>query len=171
MTGLFLIALAIAWLAVAVAITRWTTRRFRSTALKLVSSLLVFPVLLVAPLTDELIGAHQFETLCKKDGRPEPVALEKARGLALLVNLGQFQPVADTILETQAAMYTYSDVQSEKPILRFHTYRTKGGWLIRALGFSETNAPLTFSADCTATHGESLQDSLDRYQIKPVFNR
>lgn len=171
MTGLLLIAFVAAWLAIVVAMTRWAARRFRSTVSKVASAIVVGPVLLAAPLADELIGKQQFEALCKQDGRPKQADLESARGSTLRVRLEPFKPVADMVLETQAAMYTYSDVQSGKPILIFHTYRTKGGWLIRMLALSETNAPLTFSSECRSPHGESLQDSFDRYQIKPVFNR
>ena len=66
MSGLFLIGVVIIWLLIAVAITLWIARRFKSSAMKIVSAVVAFPILLMAPLTDELIGKQQFESLCKQ---------------------------------------------------------------------------------------------------------
>ncbi len=66
MSGIFLIVVAIVWMTAAVAITRWTTRSFRSLGIKVLVGIVVFPVILVAPLVDELVGARQFEDLCER---------------------------------------------------------------------------------------------------------
>ncbi len=170
MSGLLLIGVAIIWLIVVIAITLWLAGRFKSWPLRMVSAVVVFPILLVAPLADELIGKHQFESLCERNGRHE-ADFAAIADKTLLVTNSNYEPVGGTILETMALKQTYSDPASGKQLLMFYGYQSKGGWLMRMLGISETGAPLLFDSSCGPFGDESVQGWLDRYHIKAVFRK
>lgn len=161
MTGLFLIAVAIAWLAAVVVLTRWVTRRFRSTASKFVSGLVVFPVLLAAPLTDELIGKRQFDLLCKKYA-VVVIDEQHAMNRRVVTTIRQEDRFAQgTAVRIRIDPYTYRDTETNQVLVSYHTLHAEGGWLIRVLGISETNGPLLFHSGCAPD---------DRYAFKKKFN-
>lgn len=64
--GLILVAL---WLVVAVVISKPISTWLGKTKYGGIASLLVFPMVLVAPMVDEIIGRWQFNQLCKTEGR------------------------------------------------------------------------------------------------------
>lgn len=66
MTGIFLIAVFIFWLIASAWITRRLTRRFKSEGTRVVCALLLFPIIFIAPVVDEIVGGYQFSQLCKK---------------------------------------------------------------------------------------------------------
>ncbi len=157
MTGLFLIAVAIAWLATVVVLTRWVTRRFRSTASKFVSGLVVFPVLLVAPLTDELIGKRQFESLCKKYA-VVVIDEQHAMNRHVVFVLPQKDQFAEgTAVQIRIDPNVYRDAETNQVLVSYYTLHAKGGWLIRTLGISETNAPLLFRSGCAPVRQDAFK--------------
>ena len=148
MTGILLITVAIAWLIAVLAATRWVVQRVNSPAMKVMNSLALFPVLLIAPLADELVGKQQFDSLCKqyavqvideKHAMNRRVSFERrsndvfAKGTAVRIRIDP---------------YIYRDVETKNVLIRFHILTAQGGWLIRALGISETTSPLLFQPGC-----------------------
>jgi len=137
--GLFLIAI---WLlicgAFAAKIPQWLGAKRRTW----LWSLLLFPILVIAPIVDELVGMRQFEQLCKERAvvhvSPDADQVKRAkRGDSSYVALPGYwinitsQPVA------------YVDVDSEKVFLSYEILHTKGGRIagIALLGGEHSCAP------------------------------
>lgn len=168
MTGLFLLVVLGGWLVVVIFVVRAIGRCFKSQVKRMVTTLVSFVLLVVLPFSDEFIGAQQFKSLCRKDGLLKEVDLERARGMRLLVKMDSFKPVSGQILETEVARYAYVDTESGRVMFGFNDYIVRGGWLIRFLGISEVNSPLTFTSNCESLQGERLRDLLNRYQINRI---
>jgi hypothetical protein len=109
---------------------------------------LVFLLLLAAPLADELIGKWQFESLCNKYATQ--AIDEKNAPNAHVMSVGgknnAYTPQAMVRIRVQP--WIYQDIKSGKVVVSYHTLSAEGGWLVRALGISETNSPLLFSRSC-----------------------
>lgn len=148
MTGILLIAVAIAWLIAVLAATRWVVRRVNSPAMKVVSCLVLFPVLLVLPVADELVGKQQFDSLCKKYAVQvidEKHAMNRRVSFERR-NSDEF--AKGTAVRIRIDPYIYRDVETKNVLIRFHILTAQGGWLIRTLGISETTSPLLFRSGC-----------------------
>jgi hypothetical protein len=148
MTGILLIAVAMAWLVVAFFLTRRITRPLRSSFIRLATGSLAFPVLLVTPLADELIGAWQFNSLCKKYA--VQVVDEQAALNAHVVSTDGSgdRDATGTAVRIRIRPWIYQDATTGKVVVSYHTLYANGGWLIRALGISETTSPLLFARSC-----------------------
>lgn len=126
MAGLVGLVLIFIWFAIcavlAIKIPQWLGAKRRSW----LWSLFLFPILVVAPIVDELVGMRQFEQLCKERAvvhvSPDADQVKRAkRGDSRYVELPGYwinitsQPVA------------YIDIDTEKAFLSYEIFHTKGG--------------------------------------------
>jgi hypothetical protein len=161
MTGILLIGVAIAWMVVVLFLTRWAISSIKLVPLKIVCGLTLPLVLLAAPLTDELIGKQQFDSLCRKYAVQtideqhamnrrvsfeRPAGAEYAKGTAVRIRIDP---------------YTYRDEETKKILISFHILTAQGGWLVRALGISETSAPLIFRSACAPNDAFGFQKTFN----------
>ena len=157
MTGILLLGVVAIWLVVVLLIARWVARRlFSSPGFKLFSFVVLVPMLLLMPLADELIGAFQFDALCKK--YTVQVVDEQHVLNARVLSVGGKGDwyAANTAVRIRIQPWTYLDTSTQKVVVSYHTLHAEGGWLIRALGISETNSPLLFSRSCAPTDERSF---------------
>jgi hypothetical protein len=153
MAGLLLIGILVAWLVAAGTIAAWITSRVRSAAWRFVLAPVVFVSLLALPFIDEIIGKYQLRALCEEGAIPR---YDEVRVRGKSVNLRRIPhphvpKVLDVPTRTVRAWIpileqdiSWVDSQSGDVLISYKAYEAKGGWLIRALGISQTNAPLTF---------------------------
>ena len=161
MTGILLLFFAAVWFALAVAMAYAFAWKIKNSLLRSVVAVTVFGVLLVLPVIDELIGKQQFESLCKKYAIVK-IDEQHARDRRVLSTLRKEDQFAEgTAVPIRIDPYTYRDAETDEVIVSYHTLHADGGWLIRALGISETNAPLLFKSGCAPE---------DRYAFKKKFN-
>ena len=147
MTGILLIAVAIAWLIAVVTVTRWVARRFNSLTMKVVSCLVLFPALMAAPLADELIGKRQFEQLCNDNST---IQVDRATAVGRTV---YFVPKRDieaqgTWVRVVLQPHQFVDATTGETVVSYTTLTAVGGRFIRTLGISEGGMPLTFNGSC-----------------------
>lgn len=148
MTGLLLIGVAIIWVWFSWFISRWAVRSIKSRGLKTLIGVAIFAVLLIAPLGDEIVGKHQFEALCRQYAVQE-IDEEHAVNSRVISMPREKQQFAKGIaINVRIDPWEYRDESTNKVVVRYHTLHAEGGWLIRMLGISETNAPLLFSSYC-----------------------
>lgn len=148
MSGLLLLFVAACWLVVAAMITRRATRRFKSLAAKIAIGTLIFPLLLMAPVADEIVGARQFDALCKQYA-VQVIDEEHALNRRVLsVGRAGERFVEGTAVRIRIQPWIYKDAETDKLLVSYHTLHATGGWLIRTLGISETNSPLLFRRGC-----------------------
>lgn len=148
MSGILLIAVAIAWLTAVLAVTRWVIRRVDSLAMKWVSFLALFPVLLLLPVADEVIGKQQFDCLCEKYA--VQVIDEQNALNSRVESVGGRDDwyAVGTVIRIRIQPWIYQDIMTRKILVSYHTLHAEGGWLIRSLGISETTSPLLFNRSC-----------------------
>lgn len=160
MSGLLLISVFVVWLVFVVLVIRLIVRRFKLWGMKVVFSILIFPILLVAPLADELVGKWQFESLCK-DYAVVNVDEHYAMSRRVVTEIRERDQYAKgTAVQIRIDPYVYRDSETNQVLVSYHTLHAQGGWLIRFIGISETNAPLLFNSGCAPD---------DRYAFKKNF--
>lgn len=147
MTGIFLIAVAVAWLIAVVVVTRWVARRFNSLTMKVVSWMILVPTLMTAPLVDELIGKRQFEQLCK-DNATIHVDRETAVGKTVYFVPQPAVEVKGTWVRVVLKLRRFVDATTGETVVTYNELMADGGWLVRTLIISEGRVPLSFRGDC-----------------------
>ena len=161
MTGILLFGVAFAWLIAVLILTRWVTRRFKSAIAKVVCSLALFPIVLVAPLADELVGKQQFESLCKKYAVQE-IDEQHAMNRRVVSELRREDRFAEgTAVEIRIDPHVYRDAETNQVLVSYHTLHAKGGWFIRTLGISETNSPLLFRRGCAPKDQDAFKKTFN----------
>jgi hypothetical protein len=161
MTGILLIVLAAAWLIVVLLITRRATWHFGSRAAKVAISLVLFPALLVAPLADELIGKWQFESLCKQYSTQEIDEHHAMNRRVLFVRRKEDRFIQGTAVRIRIDSHVYKDAETGQVLVSYYTLHAEGGWLIHALGISETNSPLLFRRACGPRDEDTFKKKFD----------
>lgn len=169
MTGLFLLAVVAIWLAIAAFLTRILTRKVSRAAWRLPLGVVLFCALAVLPLIDEIVGGQQFSALCESQPNIEP-AFAQAKGMTLRRYIKQYVPVSGTVLRVYESTEELADPKNWRTVVVFKFYRSEGGWLIRSLRISETNAPLSFRGSCGPFGKQTLQEVIDRHQIRLTYN-
>lgn len=166
MIGLLMIAIAIGWLIAAIAITTWIAARAKSPPMKAAVSVLVFPLALIAPVVDEVIGAWQFSALCKQYAVQTIDVAHAMNRRVLYVLRGADRFAEGTAVRIRIDPIVYRDAETGLELVSYHTLHAEGGWLIRTLGISETKSPLLFGRGC----GPENQDAFKKKFNITVIN-
>lgn len=147
MTGILLFVLAALWLIAAVFITRFVVRKIPSPRWRPAVAVIVFLALVVGPLADDIIGGLQFKALCEER---TPIKFDEARATGRTVSLIRERPltVPGVLVPVTEQPFRYADVDTKEVVVSFSILDAKGGWLIRRLGISETDSPITFRRSC-----------------------
>lgn len=143
MSGILLLAVVVGWLALSIMLSAAISRLSRGSVARTALAAVSFSVLLPLPIADELIGGYQFRQLCAAnavlrvgvptpEGRTTKVVIQPANARVP----GTAIPIFHSYLE-------YVDIRTGESVVSFSTYVAKGGLLIRSLGISENNSPLT----------------------------
>ena len=64
--------------------------------------------------------------------------------------------------------FIYRDASTKEPVLTFDLFNINGGILIRTLGISETNSPLTFVGHCAPKEWPTWSKFEERNLIKVI---
>jgi hypothetical protein len=143
-----LIAAVLGWLWLAWTLTRWAMDLVKRRGAKLALGLTLFPLLMIVPLVDELIGTRQFEALCKQYAVQYIDEANAMNKQVLFVPRGADQYAKGTILTIRIDPKVYRDAETGRVLVSHHTLEATGGWFIRFLGISETKSPLLFQRGC-----------------------
>lgn len=170
MTGLLLLAAFILWIVVAILIGLFIFRKLPPTLFRLPLVMALTALTVPLPLIDELIGARQFRALCEA-AKTVYVDEDKAIGRPVrlreipLPQLPQYtgipsRAIRNALVPIRESTWEYIDQQSGEVLFGYKTYAATGGWLIRALGISEGNAPVAFRGYCRPQNEEAIFRSL-----------
>jgi hypothetical protein len=142
MSGLFVLLLAIVWLAIAVWLSRWLGRKAKHSSVQSIIAVFAFSVLLPLPVADELIGMEQFHSLCV-EGASVKINAQRIKGKSVrLVVSPSWAPVQGTAIPISYSRYSYIDAATDEELASYVDYNAKGGVLVHALGIVEGHAPL-----------------------------
>lgn len=161
MTALLLFLVVGLWVWLVYKFSRWIGGRIPLKQWQIPFTILIFVMLLVAPLADELVGWWQFKSLCDKYA--VQLVDEKGALNAHVVSVGgKFGRYESGVaVRIRVQPWIYQDSTSGKVVVSYHTVSAEGGWLIHALGISETNSPLLFSRSCAPVNERGFIERLN----------
>jgi NhaP-type Na+/H+ and K+/H+ antiporter len=143
MTGILLFIVIGLWLWVCILVTRPLFPSSQIRPWRGLAGAAVFIVLLVLPVSDEIVGGFQFRALCEKNAVFHLTAQKLEGRMTKFSANPANQIVSGTAIPIYDSGIEYTDTQSGEVVLKFHSYVAKGGILIRTLGISESNSPIT----------------------------
>ena len=143
MTGFLVSALVGVWMAVSLSIAARVARWIPRLNWRPLVGILVFFVFMSIPVADEIVGGFQFRALCR-DGATLKIDAQKAKGkIVKSIASPSNEILHGTAIAINHSHIIISDVRTGDEIAIYERYAAEGGWLIRALGISESNSPLT----------------------------
>ena len=146
MGGLILIAAFFVWVFVSVRAAMWVYQRTTQQKWKAVAKWFAFPLILILPLGDEIVGEVQLRYLCSQAGLIH-LDEEKGRNAVLTMrqvnNTSEFQQlrvpekkVSATVLDTTEYAYEFYADGHKNPVIQYKTYSNGRGWFSRNTGIS-----------------------------------
>lgn len=169
MTGLLLLLVAGLWLVVVVFVSRWVGSLAKAPWRRAVVGGLAFALLLPLPLLDEIVGGYQFRSLCRANaseyrlGVPDP----EGRTAKVVVDPSN-RYISGKNLRIRHSRVTYLDAKTGEEILSFDRYVAEGGVLIRTLGISESNSPLTVGRPSCSPEQIKRESASRTYKLNTV---
>lgn len=173
MTGLLLISVALIWLGACIWLTSNIARRLPDKWWRPTMSVLVFGLLLILPLIDELISMPQFETQCREKAN---LIIDKPSGQKRTAWFGDGErtQISIGLLNATVHRLQYVEPTSGELVYHYSTITPDGGWLVHALAISETNSPLLFRSICAPEQIPNLREWLKERLIteipRPISN-
>ena len=124
-------------------------------------SLLLFPVLALGPILDDLVGMHQFRVLCDERSAAwiSPTWQEVKRAKRTEIKLTDL-PASWITIHGHKTVYT--DLDTGRAFMSFERFSTKGGRLnlVRFVGGENS---------CSRAHANRLGDQLSRMNINKLL--
>jgi hypothetical protein len=159
MSGIIFLGVTALWITAVTLITYFLTRRLSKRWTTYVIRILLLIMLLPLPVIDEIIAGQKFRALCREKA---VVTVETKETREKQVRLGSAEdtPVGLLGVQIRQSRRNFIDAQTEAPVYHYYSFTAGGGWLIRALGISETNRPLTFKRSCRPDKLESISNEL-----------
>lgn len=120
----------------------------KNTALRRVSKVIIFLILLASPFVDEVIGKYQFESLCKANGI-ESADVSKAVGKKVKVEYGELIDLKGKIMPMKVQNIQFFDTENGERLINYKNYQADGGWLMRYTPLNMgSKHPMLFSGAC-----------------------
>ena len=144
MSGIFLIAIVGLWVWLVFKFSRFIGKQVAGNRWGSLVTVLLFLVLLPLPVVDEIIGGFQFRALCAKNASAFRVGVRDPQGRTTKVTVDPANQYLDSVaIPIRYSQDVYSDATTQERVVAVDQYVAEGGLLIRALGISENNSPLT----------------------------
>lgn len=158
-----LLAMAL-WCLIAFVLARAISALFPASWWRWPGGVLVFGVVFVMPVLDEMIGRRQFEALCKASPGIQ-VDRTTARGRTVYDARGELAEVGGMWIPVVARPVRFVDVHSGETVLHFRSYTAYGGLLATTVGFPEGGTPLSFTGSCSPAAGGKLAQLFKELQL------
>ena len=133
MIGLSILGALGIWLIVAIFFSKKIPQWLGLVKNKVVMSVVLFPLIVVTPIADDLIGMWQFRQLCKKDAvitlSPDWESVRKA----IRIDLPRIES-KNTMIRIYGHAVQYKDVETGRIFLTSQWFATSGGFLRRHSG-------------------------------------
>ena len=156
MGGLILLFVILLWLAFAIWLSKFITKKLPIAWWRIPVGILVFAVLLPLPALDEIVGGRQFEKLCKENST---IHVNRATAVGRTVYAAQTPDVEikGTWVRVTLKPRRFVDATTGEVVVSYNRLQAVGG---RFLKISEGHVPLTFNGTC---------DSGDQYTMEKLF--
>lgn len=146
MSGLILLFVALVWLIASLLIAAPIARLLPSTGWRVTIGTLLFCVLVPLPLIDEIVGARQFERLCKEHST---IHVDRAKATGRTVYLADTPSVdlENTWIRITLQPWRYIDVKTGETVMSYNVLVAGRRHFLTGLG------PLTFRGYCAPGGG------------------
>ena len=147
------------WLTVAVMLSKRIPRWLGVTKHTKLASVLLFPVVLAAPIADDLIGRWQFYRLCDREAVVTLSSDWEGVKRARMVSLPRTD-VAGSLIPIYSQGAEYVDADSGKTFMKYPYFYTYGGFLFGRLGIG-----LGGSTSCHPMNSEAVVRQTNLYEL------
>lgn len=159
MIGILFLIVMVFWFVVSVALSRKIPRWLGVTKYGAVISVLLFPVVLAAPVADEIIGRWQFSRLCEREAvvtlSQDWEKVKRARRVSL-----PRSDVAGALIPIYSQGSEYVDVDTGKIFMTHPHFYTYGGLLFGRLGLG-----LGGSTSCLPKNAQAIEKMINFYEL------
>lgn len=160
MIGLMALFFVVLWVIFSGFVSFLITKKISSDGYKTVVMLILFSILFVAPIVDDILGGVQFRLLCSNDSVAY-VNVEKSRNKELFEYSNE-AVMSGYILPTKQHEFFFKDKATNEVVVSWRRYESSGGWLSRAINFNSSDAPFTFTGSCRPNYsGMSIVKDLN----------
>lgn len=164
MSGLYLLLIAVAWLAVVLTLAYASTLRIKTASLRAMAALILASVLLPLPLIDEILGERQFEKLCRENAT---IQVDRKKAVGKTVYFVPQPPIEipGAWVRIVVKPQRYVDSTTGTTVISFNTLLAEGGQFVQKFRISEGRVPLMFRGSCGPT--EDVRELLKALDITP----
>jgi hypothetical protein len=162
MGGLILLTAFAAWIAVCISIATRLVRQLPAERFKSSVAILVFAVLFLLPISDEVVGRYQLSSLCRQ-GAVLKINAESIRGKSIRLSISPSnQLLPSTAIPILHSHYSYREATTGAELAQYDVYTARGGAVARWMQFPEGGHPLTIpSATCVPEYQGLLSKRFD----------
>ena len=157
-SGIFLLVVISVWVFVVKKIIYFIINDTWPEDIKLTARFILFIVLMIVPVADEIIAHFKYKELCEKNSNVS-IDIENAKNKVLKLrterdpNNSKYIRMPMRVIKVASIpiieeSYDYIESQTNKVVVSYKVYQVKGGWLINTLGLSNSNSPLLFDGTC-----------------------
>lgn len=147
MTGILLLLVMAAWLAIVIWLRKIIIGRLPASRWRTPAGVALFVLLLPLPVIDEIVGGWQFFQLCKENSTIQ-VDRAKAAGKTVYPARTPDVEVRGTWVRVVIQPRRLVDATTGEILISYNGLIAGGGQFIRLLGISEGDVPLTFRGWC-----------------------
>ncbi len=166
MSGLILLFILAVWNLAALFFIKFLTSKIKIGILKIATQVILFLVVITAPLADEIIGGFQFRALCETETQ---IKYDKNK----LTNKDVYSDtlvavkVENMSIPVVSQMQTYTESNKHELLLNYKVLHADGGWLSRAIDFNSVHQPYTFDGSC-GPGGANVQQLLKKLNVTVI---
>jgi hypothetical protein len=143
MAGLTLIALLVVWVSACAVIANWAARKWKTGSVRVIVRALIFTVVFLLPVADELLARPQFAALCR-EGAVLRIDAEKIKGKTIRLEISpKNQVVEKTPIPILHSRYSYREATTNEELAHYDVYAALGGFMSQWTGFPEGRHPWT----------------------------
>lgn len=159
MSGIILLLVLVIWAFVVIKLTGFFVRKMQFGVTKVLVSMVLFVLLFIVPVADDIAGGFQFRAICKQ-GSKLLYDAEKAQGKTVqLKNTPDRKMIK--IVPIREKIWDWVDPNTGETLIQYKYYYAKGGWLSRSIGFPQGSPPYTFDGSCGSKKSVSIFDQLN----------
>lgn len=147
MSGILLLLTIALWLYVAHRITRFAVRGVEGDKRFWIYAI-VFAIVFMLPVTDELMARPTFSALCEQ-GAVLTIDADKIRGRVVRVEIQPSNQLLDVApIPILHSRISFRDASTGDELGHYNTYFARGGLMARLTNFPESAAPWTGNFSC-----------------------
>lgn len=165
MGGLILFTVLGIWFLIVLALTSWIAKKLPQRWWKIPLRILIFVVLLILPVIDEIVGGWQFKRLCEANADIQ-VDKEAAIGKTVYYQSQASIEIKGTWVHIVLQPWRFVDSITGEQIISYNTLLAGGGLFFK--NFSQGGVPLLFNGTCVPKNRPGSVETFKAFGIKYI---